>query len=600
MSNYSKYKERKPEDTVFAIQRILNETGLFPVLTWTERSYECARANRVELYPTNLGCNGKGTDELYATASGYAELIERLQNDMLVIRNKADSFKEELGFYEFPDEKVTPIQEILEDLDPFSSELLPRMGFQDPYSQMIFLRLFSKPYGCGNDTVVTVPFADPIDNRIRYLPHAFLTELNGSNGMAAGNTLEEAIVQGLSEVLERAANQRLIRGEAVPPEIPEDEIKQFSFYQLIEQVRAEGHYRISLLDCSMGKGWPVVGLCIADLETGHFGIRLGAHPSFAVAVERTLTEAFQGRNIELFTSINGVGSLEDARQYHNATNVVKIGAGIYPATLFSEKPDWEYRPWIRWEGLDNRGFLRGMLKLLKADGLHPMIRDCSFLGFPSCWVVVPGFSEIFQPGQTLYHVIASKVKNYRSWGHFPKLTDEEEKGLLRLIRFMEYSALENQVSLLSGRTLSSKYALDRVAAFLSLKQGDFSVSEHFFRKLIDSEPDKNERIYYSAMAQYARLRKKGYLPEQARTVIQKLFHEDAARRICADTEDLASIMQRHFPQMSCYDCANCEAARHDCNYPKVREILRKANSAMKTENVSQEALLQDLTVLLQD
>ena len=113
MPEYSKFKERKPEDTVFEIQKILNRIGLFPVVNWTPRSYEGARSNRITLYPTSLGTNGKGTDELYCSASGYGELIERLSNQMLPIRDRMDDVFPEVGFHEFPDEKVMTISEIL-------------------------------------------------------------------------------------------------------------------------------------------------------------------------------------------------------------------------------------------------------------------------------------------------------------------------------------------------------------------------------------------------------------------------------------------------------------------------------------------------------
>ena len=78
MSNYSKHKDRSPQDTVFEIQRILNEAGLFTTVQWTKSPYSGVSSNRVTLYPTELGTNGKGTDRLYASASGYAELMERI------------------------------------------------------------------------------------------------------------------------------------------------------------------------------------------------------------------------------------------------------------------------------------------------------------------------------------------------------------------------------------------------------------------------------------------------------------------------------------------------------------------------------------------
>lgn len=82
-SNYNKYKDDDPRDTIFRIQEILNRAGLFTVMEWADTNSEGAFSNRVSLYPSALGTNGKGTDRLYASASGYAELMERIQNAIL-------------------------------------------------------------------------------------------------------------------------------------------------------------------------------------------------------------------------------------------------------------------------------------------------------------------------------------------------------------------------------------------------------------------------------------------------------------------------------------------------------------------------------------
>jgi len=397
VTNYSKYKERAPQDTVIEIQRILNEIGLFPVLQWVERSYEGARSCRVTLHPTDYGTNGKGTDELYATASAYGELMERLENNILTYRDRGDDMLADAGFREFPDETERAIDDIIKDPDPYSAVMLPKMGFSDPLSQRVCLKEFSALYGRSDGRLTTVPFADPVEGKIQQLPISFITEMTLSNGMAAGNTLEEAMVQAMSEIFERAVQVALLTGKAVPPAIPEEEIRKYSIYSLIEQMQAEDHYRVQLLDCSMGKGWPVAGLMITDLKTGRFGIKLGAHPSFAVAVERTLTESLQGRNIESFVNSSSAGTLEQSTNMHNITNMAKVAVGYYPASLLSDVPDWEYRPWTRWEALakgpenSNRAFLKEMLALLKAEGLNYGQR-----------LFLPGLSLLLHSGSRLF------------------------------------------------------------------------------------------------------------------------------------------------------------------------------------------------------
>ena len=593
--DYSKFKDRKPEDTVLEIQRILNEVGLFPVISWGDKSYEGARSCRITLYPTEYGTNGKGTDELYATASGYGELIERLENNIITYRDRGDDMKEKVGFREFPDEKDVSVFDIADHPDPYSAVMFEKMGLLDYFARVRFLRELSRLYNRTDNKITVVPFADPVEGKIQWLPISFIIEFTLSNGMAAGNTMEEAMVQGLSEVFERAANLAILKGEVVPPVIPEEELKKYSFYRLIEQIHAEGHFRVTPFDCSMGRGWPVAGLMITDVKTGNFGIKLGAHPSFAIAMERTLTESLQGRNMEDFANAARPGTVEQSSNYHNITNVSKTGNGYYPAKLLTDKPDWEYTPWNQWEGKNNHEFLKEMFRLLYAEGCHPMVRDCSFLGFPSCFIVVPGVTEIYVDGKIKYKDIVTTRKARRSWDHFPILDKDEEKRLLMLILFNENSIRDNVVNFATARQLSEKYRLEKVAAWIALKHKEYDRALHFFEKLYLTEGDENEKIYYKAMVQYVRALSSGFDDNKAKILIGKLYPDTIASCLAEDVSDPETVMERRFPRLNCYDCANCPLAGKDCAYPDTREIVIKVMRAMKTENVSQEKLLKILS-----
>ena len=148
--------------------------------------------------------------------------------------------------------------------------------------------------------------------------------------MSAGNTMEEALVQGFSEILERYAQSRILSEGLTPPEIPREELMDYSLWPLICQIEAAGRYKVSIRDCSLGaEGLPVAALVIADRENGTFGVRFGCHPSFPVSVERTLTEALQGKKLEIFTRINTLGDAKQVRNYDNFTNTAKTGTGYF-------------------------------------------------------------------------------------------------------------------------------------------------------------------------------------------------------------------------------------------------------------------------------
>lgn len=82
-----KYKQQSPENTINTIRNILHNKGVF--LKETSFKNDGMNSCRLSIISHSLesldiGTNGKGMSYLYALASGYAEFLERLQNDMLL------------------------------------------------------------------------------------------------------------------------------------------------------------------------------------------------------------------------------------------------------------------------------------------------------------------------------------------------------------------------------------------------------------------------------------------------------------------------------------------------------------------------------------
>ena len=588
MDNYQKHKERTPEETVFVIQKILRDIGLFPVLRWTGINKKGQFSNRITLYPTAVGVNGKGTDELYSTASGYGELMERLQNNMLLSGSRNLS---EAPFIEAPDEKEIPLKDLLENPDPFTAHVLDALKDEDADSNGKALYSLYSYKKNGQDVLTALPFADPANGRVVYVPIYPTRRFTGSNGMSAGNTMEEALVQGLSEIFERQAHSLIYEGKVVPPEIPDEALKPYSFYPVIQRLRSNERFKVRILDCSLGRGWPVVALCIHDLANGTFGFNVGAHPSFPIAVERTLTESAQGRVLEQFTSLCKVGLGGDPFCNANRVTIMSMGEGKYPASLFYGKPGWEYRPWTRFKGPGNREYLKEMLQLLKEEGHKPLIRDVSFLGFPACHILVPEFKHARSIEGTSVRLKRTVMRADSDWSHFPKYTDEQAYRLLSLIRYYELT-MKGMVGTLFGMPAAvAGYTNNRLGAMLALRLEDFPTAMHFLDAQIPKESEVEERRYLNCLKQYAKMRNSGLTGEQAHDVLRSLYTSKAAERACNDTEDLSLILEKCYKPLNCPNCEGCPLHEKGCMVKEENELYCKVRTAMGKGKVSQESLL---------
>lgn len=600
---YSKHKEREPEETVFEIQRILNGAGLFTVTEWTSGGVDGAFSNRVYLYPLkSLGQNGKGTDRRYAAASGYAELMERMQNSWLGQRLHDPELCGRGGFFEFPDEKLIPPEELISQGDPFLRDVFARMGCITRESRISLLQFFAKEYyGREDGKIPAVPYVDLFEDRIVFLPFALITLFCLSNGMTAGNTPEEAMVQGFSEILERYVHRKILEGEQTPPEIPREELKKYGFYPIIESIEHGGQYSVSVRDCSLGEGYPVSCVIVTDRQSGTFGMKPGCHPSFAVATERALTEAFQGKRLDALVQSNTVGSPESVRAFHNTLNVLKTGFGTYPSSLLTGAESWSFRPWTQWEGLTNREYLEKLIAFARLRGFRPMIRDSSHMGFPCYHIVIPGISNVLPVSPLRLRDFRSQLRAARSLQHFPFLSDEEKDHLLTFCQFKDTSVEFAMGIPFMNYIIGKEQSPERIEAFLALDRGKYALAGNLLGRLAGQEPPESEEgSFLRAAMAYASCRKNGMSPEEAKQLIRVLFRESTARKVCEIMSSEDGILERTFPgARKCFDCASCVLAGKGCEYAEGRKVYEKIKDAMSHSRVNIEALREKLRLLSQ-
>ncbi len=131
--------------------------------------------------------------------------------------------------------------------------------------------------------ICALPFTRQSDEQTVYIPMNIVGNLYVSNGMSAGNTRNEARVQGLSEVFERHIKNRIIAESISLPEIPADVLARYpGVVESIAKLEAEG-FPIFAYDGSLGGKYPVICVVLFNPPTAP------ASPHSA----RTLTSAWR-------------------------------------------------------------------------------------------------------------------------------------------------------------------------------------------------------------------------------------------------------------------------------------------------------------------
>lgn len=594
---YSKHKDAEPMNTVNRIRSIIDEIGLKTEISWIESGVHDIYSNHVSISNATFGTNGKGTSEEYTLASGYAELIERIQSGIIKTAIRYYRVEDQTGFIYSPDELIRTADELVAQDDAFTRFFFRYFFKTTTKEKSTFLKNFPKMEILPSEHFRCLPFADLATGQIKYIPIDILYPICGSNGMAAGNTPEEALVQALSELLERYANKAVLEG-VVPPEIPREYWETSEIRKLVDEIESNDRYRVSIRDCSLGKGFPVTAVVISDCRNGKFGVHFGCHPSFEVAVERCLTEALQGKNLESASSMNEIGDDRMCSSVDNGPNLMKIGSGAYPIGFFSDEPSYAFVPGDDWRGLTNREMLKKLVGVIRKEGYDILIRDASHLGFPTYHAIIPGMSELFfSNGQRIKEsrTVNRIISNMK---HFPDLPVEEENSLLLYMKYKQYSIMENTFGWIANLPLKGEiYTTERVRAFLHYKRGEYFEAYNWFKGASDMAGSEEEKAFLLCASEYAWLMQVSADSEKAFRAIKCYFREDIAEKVHEVMRIPAQAMNKAFTPFPCFDCENCPHKDIDCDYPNNEKAFLKIQTALSKSKVDQHntlAFLNDL------
>lgn len=342
--------------------------------------------------------NGKGASKKAALASALGEYFERLSTNYFF----ADFWLGETiangEFVHYPNEKWFPLPEDDSLPEGILDERLS--AFYNPEQELGASDLIDLQSGNSSRGICALPFSRQSDNHTVYIPMNIIGNLYVSNGMSAGNTRNEARVQGLSEVFERYIKNRIIAESISLPEIPQAVLDRYpGVVESINKLEAEG-FPIFSYDASLGGKYPVICVVLFNPANGTCFASFGAHPDFGVALERTVTELLQGRSLkdlDVFTP--PTFDDEEVAEHANLETHFIDSSGLISWDMFKDDADYAFVDW-RFDGSTEEEFTT-LMDIFNAEGQEVYIADYQHLDVYACRIVVPGMSDIY-PAEDLF------------------------------------------------------------------------------------------------------------------------------------------------------------------------------------------------------
>ena len=338
---------------------------------------------------------GKGTSIKSCMASGLAELIERFQNDFLISPN----------IHRFECLRINEVSAEFSELNKKYEKIISQ---NNPHLAK---------WPINKDEYV--PFRDfytgsTIPLHVRYL--------SSSNGIASGNSYEEAFTHALCEFYERYCQYWVISNELACPNIPEDYLNKDN--KKYRKYFMKLGFEILFKDFSLQKGFPVIGVLFKHKAQDFWELNVDSATNLNDAITRAFIEQMQmGSSFQL-----RMKNVQEQKEFINALyrhfpSLNKVLPFKYYVTDFSiyrnsfppeflkflEKDEGKFEVW-NYSDKDCNIEAEKLLNICKRNQWDVYYLDSNFIGFPSIRIVIP---QIYFGLSEVYYNIPDKIIEFR-------------------------------------------------------------------------------------------------------------------------------------------------------------------------------------------
>lgn len=605
-----KFKDEIPIKTISNLRGILNALDILPIEKLWHNSLKNYYSLTLHIEGTDITSNGKGTTQEFALASAYAELIERLQNftHFRLAMNLNQDTIEYLDYYYEPDEVYMNYEDFISSDSEWIRDKISILTTENNLNLEESINLWKLvSYEDTPCDFIAIPFINIKSKKPSPIPIKMLSKMYMSNGMCAGNTPHEAVVQGLCEVLERHVNKALISKKITPPNIPQEYINHHPYIKsMIDQIESTGQYNIMLKDCSLGKGYPVIAAILINTSNNSYHVRLGAHPVFEIAAERTLTEMLQGQDImEMKGSTRFSFKSHINNSYNNLMNILVSGTGSYPHELFYNTPSYSYTEMKDYNNLSNSELLNQLIDCIAKNGYNIYIRSTGFLGFPTYHIVVPGLSEIEEINNY------TSIRNYTKYNQLkkyirqlPKITNSQVEYIITSLSELDpccASSIAQLLKLPINTKIPWYYtntALLSVVLNVSLgRLEQASENLSLYIKNISKSSQINPSInnflsYFYCMRDYIDALRSGLSKDDIFLLLSKFYNPSMLEGVMSEINQQQESLCLS-SSFTCWDCYKC-SIKNSCGYSKTENIYKRLKQNQKNAKLNQQSEIEKL------
>lgn len=569
-------KEKEPTYTIETLTEILKDIGIeINIVDENNCDNQIYSVSLEVKQLPGIYANGKGISYEYALASGLAEFVERLQTGQLI--HNLYNYKEEIN--------KSNLEYKLDECVNF-------------YQNNLTFVFKSKDYDAINEVIQKYPemtimktYFCITKNKKQKMPDSLIQYLCGSNGTCAGNTKEEALTQGLCEVLERYVLKSIYYDVHTAEDFPVIDsciFKNTNSFVILKHLEEKG-YQYVVRDLTFNGKFPVLGLILYNKSKSKYAFAIGSDIDFDLCLQRCITEMFQGKSID-FRFRNSMKTVLDDNWFSDKfwkpknldleyVNRLKDGSGGIPPYLFIEtnKKSKDLKPFVN-DCFSNKERFRIVLNIFKDNDWDVYLRDCSYLGFPTYRIYVSGVTDVFYYNREQFFELLDVSKCIKSNIYLCNLDEDETKEklyialkkLYNLPRYSGYFNFSRYIGLILDdvELCSNLVQYRKLLYLLSILYEEYDDAVSFTNPF--SQNSNETSIVNNADRLFALLgrhKKDGNFSKFINSI-------DTSNKINKRIDDLKHLDWNSLNLPACPCCDECKLEEH-CHYKEWKYIIEK-------------------------
>ncbi len=577
-----KFKDAKPEDTVALIKGILSDLDITLSESWNETGIDDCWALRVTEQNGAYGTNGKGISKEFAMASAYAEFMERLSLGIFLRTRQFLNRDDETNLNAYaPDVRYMTKQELIDNGEWMDPIIEKYDGLTREYIAKLCVAF------AGKEPVLTVPYYSLFEDKYVYIPIDFESRIYTANGCCAGNTRYEAWIHGLSEIYERHNCLEFLSSGKAAPVIPEETLRQYSAVsRILDKIKEKGDFEVTVFDLSLGTGFPVIATRTINKTNHGYKVNVGADPIFEIAIQRTLTETFQGESLDNFKALSTriPTDVKEVASKNNILNQMVIAHGVFASDFFAEEiesgiSECSFPP----DNSDknNKQLLDYMLDMVRKLKKPVYIRNASYLGFPCYRFIIPGFSE----SRPMYLTDTKNLYQFKIGEEASKAlrdmrnADNDALAVIMLNRDLMKGVIprENNFIALAGvpvKGYDSKFLLNIHYAFACYKMGKKADCLRFLNIAHMIATDVENSDYAACARQYMEFLYADLDDEKIKLILNKFYKTKTIEKLLNNLEKYGDVFGDIIIKCDFENCDSC-SYKNNCYLEGSNKLIAK-------------------------